>query len=238
MAKMILILKHIEIEGPGSIEYFFRNTTWSLSTVNLAAGEVLPDDFRGIEAIISLGGPMNVYEEADYPFLREENRFLKNAVKEEIPIMGICLGAQLLAKACGAKVHKAHEKEIGWHKVNLTAKGENDPLFMFLPKELEVFQWHEDTFDIPEKAVHLTESRSCTNQAFRFGKNAYGLQFHIEVTPDMIEEWVNEYMDEGETGFDGRKMLIEAYKKKEMFQKQADIIYFNFARILKNRLPE
>lgn len=236
MAREILVLKHIEIEGPGSIEYFFRSTARPLRTINLAAGAILPDSLNGIEAVISLGGPMNVYEEADYPFLIDEDRFLKRAVEKEVPILGICLGAQLLAKACDAKVKKAREKEVGWHRVTLTKKGEEDPLFAGLSKELEVFQWHEDTFDIPDGAAHLIKSGACPNQAFRFGKNAYGLQFHVEVTPEMVEGWIKEYMKgKGWSGFNANGMLVEAHKKKETFRRQADIMYFNFARIMKNR---
>lgn len=232
MVKQILIIKHIEIEGPGTIEHFFKNTHWALTTVDLAAGDILPGSLENIAAIISLGGPMNVYEEADYPFLRWEEGFLRIAIKEEIPILGICLGAQLLAKACGAKVNKAREKEIGWYEVNLTDKGTRDPLFSALPGKLEVFQWHEDTFDIPAGAVHLAGSRLCPKQAFGFGKNAYGLQFHIEVSPHMIKDWICEYMKEGETGFDPRNMLIEAHEKKKIFERQANVIYRNFARII------
>ncbi|MDD5423097.1 MAG: type 1 glutamine amidotransferase [Candidatus Omnitrophica bacterium] len=194
MPGRILVIKHVEIEGAGTIERFFQNTKWTLATLDFTAGGFPPDDFSDIKAIISLGGPMNVYEEADYPFLRDEDIFLKKALQEEIPILGICLGAQLLAKACGAEVRKAPEKEMGWRRIELTGDGEKDPFLAGLPKELEVFQWHEDTFDIPKSAVRLANSKSCRNQAFRFGKNAYGLQFHIEVTPEIIESWINGYI--------------------------------------------
>jgi len=231
MVKRILVIKHVEIEGPGTIERFFQNTNWLLTTLDFTNGGFPPDDFSDIKAIISLGGPMNVYEEADYPFLRYENLFLKKAIKKEIPILGICLGAQLLAKACGAKVNKAREKEIGWYKVNLTDDGKKDVLFESLPKELEVFQWHEDTFDIPQGAVCLASSQSCHNQAFRFGKNAYGLQFHIEVTPDMVEAWISGYKKDS-AEFNAVDIMTKAYKQKEAFEKQADVIYLNFAKII------
>lgn len=231
-AREILILKHIEIEGPGSIAEFFKETTWNLKTVDLSKGESLPDSLKNIEAIISLGGPMNVYEEDKYSFLKDEGEFLKKAIREEVPILGICLGAQLLAKACGARVRKAPASEIGWYKVGLTEKGRSDPLFEGMPGELQVFQWHEDTFGIPKGAVHLAESGACPNQAFRFGRNAYGLQFHLEVSPRMIESWVKRYAKESSMSGDAKDMLMESYKRKQTFGKQASIIYLNFARII------
>lgn len=239
---MILIIKHIEIEGPGSIEKFFLNTALNIKTVDfkiidLSKKEALPDNLEGVEAIISLGGPMNVYEEDKYPFLKDEDRLLKKAIKEEVPVLGICLGAQLLAKACGAKVKKADSKEVGWHKVSFTDSGRRDPLFENLPRELPVFQWHEDTFEIPKDGVHLAKSAACQNQAFRFGGAAYGLQFHIEVTPDMIESWVNEYVKNSDRDIESKNMLIEAYKRKEAFERKAGLIYLNFARIIKASLP-
>jgi len=175
---------------------------------------------------------MNVYEEDKHSFLKEEDGFLKKALEEGIPILGICLGAQLLAKACRAKIKKAESKEIGWYKVNLTEKGRQDPLFDNLSSELNAFQWHQDSFEIPKGGVHLVESWPCANQAFRFGRNAYGLQFHIEVTPEMIESWINAYTKSEPKESDLKDMLIESYKRKESFRKQADLIYFNFARVI------
>jgi len=234
MSKEILIIKHVEIEGPDTIEEFFKNTSWNIRIIDLSKGDSLNRDFKDIAAVISLGGPMNVYEEKKYPFLKDEDEFLKKALKEKIPILGICLGAQLLAKACGAKVKKAPKEEIGWYKINLTDKGKKDTLFRGLDFQLDVFQWHEDMFEIPKDALHLAESQGSPNQAFKFGENAYGLQFHIEVTPKMIESWVNEYKESQER-FNAKDMLIEAYKRRESFRKQADTIYFNFAKIISNR---
>ncbi len=116
----------------------------------------------------------------------------------------------------------------------MTDGGRCDPLFAGLPKELTVFEWHADTFEIPKGAQLLAESESCPNQVFRFGKNAYGMQFHIEVTPNMIETWINQYAKEEIAEVDGKNMLIEAYKRNEIFQRQADLIYLNFARIIRS----
>jgi GMP synthase-like glutamine amidotransferase len=181
---MIVIIKHISIEGPGIISEFFKNIPWEIKTFELDRENRLPEDLCGINAIISLGGPMSVYEEEKYPFLKVEDKFLRKAIKEEIPILGICLGAQLLAKACGAKVKKAKHEEVSWYKVSLIEDGKKDLLFKGLSNELDVFEWHKDTFEIPNNGTLLASSHHCRNQAFRFGMNAYGFQFHIEVTPD------------------------------------------------------
>lgn len=230
--KEILVVQHVGIEGPGSIGEFFGNTAWSLKAVNLQQGDALPPDVRSFEAIIVLGGPMNVYEEDTFPYLKEEDRLLKDAVREEIPVLGICLGAQLLAKACGAGVSRAPAKEIGWFPVRLTGEGRRDPLFADLPPELTVFQWHEDMFDIPGGARLLATGTPGIHQAFRAGKNAWGLQFHVEATPDMIESWVDSYAKPKEAPFDAQIVLLEAHKRKEMLRRQSDAMSLNFARAI------
>jgi len=188
---MILFIKHIDIEGPETIGEFFQRNGFASTVIDLSRGDCLPRDLNSLDAVVCLGGPMNVDEEEKYPFLKPENEFIKEIIHQEIPYLGICLGSQLLAKASGARVTKAPVEEIGWYKVQLTPQGKADPLFQGLPERFEVFQWHGDTFEIPEGGVHLAESPICTNQAFRYGSNIYGLQFHIEVTPEMILEWLN-----------------------------------------------
>ena len=162
------------------------------SLIELEAGGVLPDDLTDLLAVVSLGGPMNVYEVDKYPFLRAEDQFIKKIIKTEIPFLGVCLGAQLLAKAAGAKVYKAQQEEIGWFDVAITAEGARDQLFAGLPARLEVFQWHGDTFDLPSWAQLLAHGRAVKNQAFRVGPVAYGLQFHLEVNESIIQSWFKE----------------------------------------------
>jgi GMP synthase-like glutamine amidotransferase len=193
----VLIIKHIEVEGPGSIEYCLRQEKISYQILNLKPGIPLPrlDD---LTHIVLLGGPMNVYEEDRYPFLREEDLFIKEAIQRGKSILGICLGAQLIAKALGANVFKAPVKEIGWYDVSLTRIGSIDPLFSKLPKTFSVFQWHEDTFEIPHSAILIATSSLIPYQAFRYGDNAYGLQFHLEVTQEMIRQWMETYEEEFE----------------------------------------
>ncbi len=190
----VLIIKHIEIEGPGLIESYLNKERVPFQILNLEKGTYFPNlDFTHI---VILGGPMNVYEEDRYPFLREEDLFIKEAIRTGKSILGICLGAQLIAKALGAKVFKAPIKEIGWYEASLTRIGSKDPFFFIFPETFSVFQWHEDTFEIPKRARRIVTSNPITNQAFRYGERVYGLQFHLEVTKEMIQEWTKTYQEE------------------------------------------
>ena len=191
----VLIIKHVDIEGPGLIEYCLNQRRLPYRVLCLDSDARLPRP-EGFTHIILLGGPMNVYEEDRYPFLKDEDLFIKEAVQRGKFILGICLGAQLIAKALGAKVFKAPVKEIGWFDVSLTEIGLQDPLFSDLPKTFPVFQWHEDTFEIPRSAKLIATSSSVHHQAFRYADNAYGLQFHLEVTEEMIQEWIKTYEEE------------------------------------------
>ena len=193
----VLIIKHIDIEGPGLIEYCLKQEKIPYQIVNLEAGSRLPK-INDLSHIVILGGPMNVYEEDRYSFLKEEDLFIKEAIQRGKSFLGICLGAQLIAKALGAKVFKAPVKEIGWYDVSLTRIGSIDPFFSRLPKTFSVFQWHGDTFEIPHSAILIATSSLVPHQAFRYGDNAYGLQFHLEVTQDIIREWMETYEEEFE----------------------------------------
>lgn len=191
----VLIIKHIENEGPGLIEYRLMQERIPYEILDLETGARLPK-INGLSHLVFLGGPMNVYEEERYPFLREEDLFIKEAIQRGKAILGICLGAQLIAKALGAKVFKAPVKEIGWYNVSLTKIGSRDPLVSDLPKTFPVFQWHEDTFEIPNGAKLIATSSPISHQAFRYGERVYGLQFHLEVTEKMIQDWIETYEEE------------------------------------------
>jgi len=190
----VLIVKHIEVEGPGLFGECLKEERIPYQTLTLGTGSNLPP-LDNLSHILLLGGPMNVYEEDRHPFLREEDLFIKEAIQRGKPVLGICLGAQLIAKALGAKVFKAPSKEIGWYEVRLTEEGLSDVLFRDFPPIWPVFQWHEDTFSVP-RSGRLLATSGLLNQAFRYGENAYALQFHLEVTEEMIRDWVETYDDE------------------------------------------
>jgi len=232
MDRKIVIIKHVEREGAGLLEDFFKNDGWELEFVELEKGDRLPEHLDGVAGIILLGGPMNVYQEDGYPFLKDEDRLITRSLVEEIPILGICLGAQLLAKACDARVEKATQKEIGWYPAELTDKGKKDLLFRGIQERIMVFQWHEDTLEVPQGGVLLAHGEACKNQAFRIGNNAYGLQFHIEVTEEMVGSWMKN--EEGKV--DIKKILNDTRKLKEVFEKQAYQFFLNFEGIISSSL--
>ncbi len=189
MKQKALILQNAPGEGPGVIDAALRAREWTQETILLYRGEPIPSDWKSCSLLVVMGGPMNVYEEAIYSFLREETETIAEAIQKGLPVLGFCLGAQLMAKAMGAKVHRGHKKEIGWYSVRMTEEGRKDPLLKFLPGELVIFQWHGDTFELPEGAIRIASSENYVNQAMRIDEMSYGFQFHFEVTQDMIFEW-------------------------------------------------
>ena len=233
---MILIIKHIDIEGPGTLGDFLDSQEEDFQIIDLGAGQPVPASPSDFKAVIVLGGPMNVDEEDRYPFLQSENDFIKRILNEEIPFLGICLGSQLLAKAAGASVVKSPVKEIGWYQIQLTEEGKKDPLFKGFCEEDPIYHWHGDMFQIPSRAKLLALAPGCPHQALRVGKNAYGLQFHIEITDRSIKEWCEAY---SQTDLPGRadharSMMEEYWKNKKGFDRQARGMYGNFLEIVNN----
>ena len=190
MAK-ILVFQHVAHEILGTLDPLLRNAGFRIKYVNFERYPDAEPSLEGYGGLIVLGGPMNVDETGAYPFLETEVRLIKDAIQRGFPILGICLGSQLLAKALGAKVNKNPEKEIGWYDLSPTEEGKSDPLISTFSGVEKIFQWHGDTFELPEGAVRLAASPLCKNQAFRFGDNIYGFQFHLEVDEPMIERWLN-----------------------------------------------
>ncbi|MDE1921510.1 MAG: type 1 glutamine amidotransferase [Candidatus Omnitrophica bacterium] len=230
---MILIIKHIDIEGPGTLGDFLKAQGEHFITVELGAGEKLPYDPQGYKAVVVLGGPMNVDEEDKYPFLKPENEFIQKVLKTQVPYLGICLGSQLLAKAAGARVVKSPVKEIGWYRIQLTPEGEKDPLFKGFRIQDPIYHWHGDMFQVPAGGRLLATADGCPHQALAVGTNAYGLQFHVEVTEASIRQWSEEYCH---TDLLGRRtvakcMLEDYWKYKKAFDAQAQMLYQNFLNI-------
>jgi GMP synthase-like glutamine amidotransferase len=191
----VLVLQHIACEPPGVFEDVLLERGAELRRVELDEGDPLPD-WRDYDAIIAMGGPMSATDDASLPWLTAEKGLIGEAARAGAPFWGVCLGVQLLAASLGARVYPGPEPEVGLLPVSLTPEARCDPVFADAPDELVTLQWHGDTFDLPEGAVRLAESSAYANQAFRF-ERAYGVQFHLEVSREMADEWaeVPEYAD-------------------------------------------
>jgi GMP synthase (glutamine-hydrolysing) len=185
----VLVLQHIACEPPGVYEDVLLERGASIHRVELDEGEPLPD-WRGFDAIVAMGGPMSVNDDAALPWLTAEKRLIGEAVRAGTPFWGVCLGVQLLAASLGARVYPGAVAEVGLLPIEITPEGRGDPVFADAPDDLVTLQWHGDTFDLPEGAVRLAGSPAYPNQAFRF-EAAYGVQFHLEVSPEMAREWAD-----------------------------------------------
>src|SRR3569623_2548433 len=180
----IYIFRHHPNEGPGYLETYLRMRAIPMRLIAIDRGDAVPDNVREASALVFMGGPMSV--NAPLPWIADELRLIRAACTAGMPVLGHCLGGQLIAKALGAEVRSNAVKEIGWHAVEQTA-GAGESL-AGLPPNLEVFHWHGETFSLPAGATPLLRSRWCEQQAFSVG-NAPALQCHIEMTSDMVQEW-------------------------------------------------
>lgn len=187
-------LQHVPFEGLGSIEPWFARRGDSVTMSRLYAGDPLPEP-GDYDWLIAMGGPMNVDQEDEYPWLASEKRCLARALSAGKRVLGICLGAQLMARALGAQVTPG-TPEIGWFDVELTGAATQSPLFADFPRRFPAFHWHGDSFGIPDGAMHAAASDACANQAFVYGERAVGLQFHLETTPESAAALVRHCTDE------------------------------------------
>ena len=185
----IHVLRHVPFEGPGSIVRWARSNGHALSTTELYKGGGLPD-LRDFDRLVIMGGPMNVNEEDGFSWLAKEKKFIREVIGAGKSVVGICLGAQLIADVLGAAVYSGPHTEIGWFPVELTDEAATSGLFPSAPPNPTVFHWHGDTFDLPEGAVHLARSEGCENQAFLYDGRVLGLQFHLESTPKSVADIV------------------------------------------------
>lgn len=196
MSKTALILQHTQEERGGIFEEILLEQGWELEVLPLFSGSPLPPSIKPFGMTLVLGGPMSANDEEDYPFLKNEIPFIRRALKIGHPVLGICLGAQLMAKALGASVYRGPHKEIGWYWLSQTPSARSDRIFKQFDPYFLVFQWHGETFDLPTEGVGLAGNMAYPNQAFRIGDLTYGLQFHLEMTQPMLETWLSSWADE------------------------------------------
>jgi GMP synthase (glutamine-hydrolysing) len=191
--RRVLVLQHAQSENLGTIEDALRIGGVAFDYVHVFQGQPLPDDVEGSSGLIVMGGPMGVYETGRFPFLLREMKLIEAFLRAPRPILGVCLGSQLLAATLGAIVRKGRKKEIGWYPVQLSPKSEQDPLWSGVPSRFVAFHWHGDMFDLPRGAVALASSDITPVQSYRFRDRAYGILFHLEVTERHISKMLHEF---------------------------------------------
>ena len=196
--KKLLVLQHVPHELLGTLNPLLKRSGFRIRYVNFARHPDAQPSLDGYDGLVVLGGPMSVNDAHRLQHLTAEMNLIEQAMKRNLPVLGICLGAQLIAKTLGAAVYPNQEKEIGWYDVSPTDHAQSDPLLAAFAASEKIFQWHGETFEIPKTTLHLAFSSLCANQAFRCGANVYGFQFHLEVDERMIHRWlrVGENRDE------------------------------------------
>lgn len=232
MKKRLLVVQNARCEHLGTLQSMFEEDGFEINRLIPADGDNIPDAIDGHNALVILGGSASVYENHEY--LRAEEKLIQKAMAKNVPTLGVCLGSQLIAKASGGNVYKGSRKEIGWYPVELTDDGMND-IFKGLKKNIIVFQWHGDTYDLPKNAVTLAKSELYPVQAFKVG-SAVGIQFHLEVSKDMVMDWIREYRSELESvsnyisvddivaGLDANVNALNEYTR---------VLYRNFRKLIK-----
>ena len=188
-------LQHVEFEGLGSIEDWIKDHGYQYTCTRMYRDGALPE-VTDMDFLIIMGGPMNVDETDRYPWLTKEKEFIKAVIDNNTPVLGICLGAQLIASALKVPVMKNPDKEIGWHPVTRAVELANHPLARIIPEQVEVFHWHGDTFELPESAVRIAGSSACTNQGFIYRERVIALQFHLESTAKGIKQLIDNCKNE------------------------------------------
>ncbi len=186
----ILVFQHVPYEPLGTLDPLLKESGFRIRYVNFGRNRDHRPTLDKYAALIVLGGPMNADQIDRYPNLSMEVEIIREAIEREMSVLGICLGAQLLAKALGGEVKRNPLREIGWYDVDLTEAGESDPVLSTFARHQRVFQWHEDGMSLPPGAVHLASSPRSNIQAFRHGEHAYGFQFHLEVDSSVVERWL------------------------------------------------
>lgn len=187
--KNATVIRHLAFEDLGSLAEALNQQDYALTYLEAGLDTLADIEPLTPDLVVILGGPIGAYDEQNYPFLVDELRLLESRLKADLPTLGICLGAQLIARALGANVYPGPYKEIGWSPLELSNEGIDSPLVHLAEANTAVFHWHGDTFDLPVGSIHLASSSKYQNQAFSWGESGLALQFHPEVTARNLERW-------------------------------------------------
>ena len=229
----LLAVQHTSVETLGTLGDALRTASIPYEYVRTQEGESIPESAEGLGGLVVLGGPMRVYETEWYPHLEEEIRLVRDALERGVPVLGICLGSQLMARALGAEVGPVGAKELGWGEVKTTGEAYYDPLFGSLGGSFTAFHWHGDSFELPEGAILLASSGPTPVQAFRFGEKAYGLLFHLEVDERLVRRMLDAFEDEArEAGEDPYEILRQTPEHLPQLLTRSGRFHERFLRLL------
>jgi GMP synthase (glutamine-hydrolysing) len=231
--KHVSIIQHHPAEGLGIIADVLNGAAIAPQYIRSFEGQIVPEEIGDSGGLIVMGGPQSVYAVDKFPYLRLEMRLMEDALKHAKPVLGVCLGSQLLAATLGANVCPGRQKEIGWHRVTLTDFAAKDALFLGEPSSLTAFHWHGDIFDLPRGATLLASSALTAHQAFRYGKNAYGLLFHLEVTLPQVLAMVETFADELQSaGLNGSAIKLNAHTHLPPLQRIGSEVFARWVGLL------
>ena len=229
----VYALQHVAAEPLGIIGEVLEASGIGAEYIQVFAGEAVPGDMTAAAGLVVMGGPMGVYEQAEYPFLSQEIRLIEAALEAEKPVLGVCLGSQLLASALGAEVKKGDDKEIGWFPVALTEAACADGLFSEVERSFTAYHWHGDMFDLPGGAVSLASSARTQCQAFVYGVRSYGLLFHLEATRKIVEDMVRGFAGElDEEKIEGAQIIAQTREYLPQLQRIGTPVFQRWASLV------
>jgi GMP synthase (glutamine-hydrolysing) len=229
----ILVIQHTACETLGTIADALQAHALAWQYVRVFEGMPVPGEIGDAGGLIVMGGPMGVYEQDRYPHLKDELRLIQSALAAARPVLGICLGSQLLAAALGARVFRGPRKEIGWYPVRLSAAALEDMLWSAMPPQFDALHWHGDVFELPAGAISLASSDLTAHQAFRYGPSAYGLLFHLEMTTQMIGGMAAEFGDElREASGDAEQLAAQSPDRCARVQPIGEAVFGGWARLV------
>ncbi len=231
--RKLLVFQHVAAEPLGMLDPMFRDAGFRIRYVNFQRTPDARVSIGRYHGLVVLGGPMGADDDALHPHLTYERDVIREAVESGMPVLGICLGAQLMAACMGGTTLRGAAPEFGWTRVQATEAGRADPLFAHFDGSEPIFQWHSDTFTLPPQAVHLAESRRCPHQAFRIGENAYGVQFHLEADAALIRRWIGAHdqvpeLDTGGAPFDAEAALLATHRHMQRARSLAQQVFGEF----------
>jgi GMP synthase (glutamine-hydrolysing) len=228
----VIVLQHVFCETIGSIGRALKNHGLDYRVVRGYDGEKIPTSLEDAKALIVMGGPMGAKDDDKLPFLKSELQLIEHALTDGSPILGVCLGSQLLARALGANVYPGVSKEIGWHVLQTEPEAHEDKLWKDAPASFQGFHWHGDIFDLPRGAHRLISSEKTPVQSFRYGENAYGILFHMEVDLAMIELWANTFAGELlETNQSASDLISGAHRSLAFLSSVGDKVFDQWAKL-------